>query len=148
MLNWYNDKEIVIKFNKLPKIVEINRNNSAFINYIFGKNIYMLLSDIIAVIYYKNQIYQIKIERGYKWDGANVPLGFWWLIGKPSYDKFKIPSMIHDKVCENHHLINNDRYLSSLILAKLLQASNVNNFKIKIMFFFTDLYQRFKNWEK
>lgn len=148
MITWYSDEDITIRFDRIPKIIDLRDYENNFFKKLFLKKFYMLIYEVNVFIFYNKQKYIFKVEKKYKWDGANVPFGFWTLIGKPSYEKFKIPSMIHDKVCENHYLINNDRYLSSLLLEKLLKASGVGLIKRKIMFFFTDLYQRFRDWDK
>ena len=56
--------------------------------------------------------------------------------------------MIHDKLCENHDFIGNDRYLSSLIFERLLRVAGVNKLKRRVMFLAVDNFQRFCGWNK
>lgn len=79
---------------------------------------------------------------GYRWNGANIPPGVRWLIGPPSHPAFLEASKIHDKLCENHYLVNNNRYLSSLIFREVLIASGVSKVKAYIMFHAVDNYQK------
>ena len=98
---------------------------------------------------YLGTVYVIEIPRGYKWNGANIPRCFWWLIGSMGESEFLNPSMIHDKLTERKCLIAYDRQLSSIIFRELLIASGVSKFKANIMYKSVDVYQKlFCNWEQ
>lgn len=94
-------------------------------------------------IFYKDEQYCLLFEKGYRWDGATIPKGVRWIIGPKGDPCFLLASMVHDKLCENHKFIKNDRYLSSLIFRELLIACGVSEFKAKIMFFAVDNFQKF-----
>ncbi|MFA7658759.1 MAG: DUF1353 domain-containing protein [Candidatus Gastranaerophilaceae bacterium] len=98
---------------------------------------------ILFNFYYGAEQYCLLFNKGYRWDGATIPPGVRWIIGPPSHPAFLLASMVHDKLCENHYLIDNDRYLSSLIFKELLIASDVSSFKANIMFYAVDNFQKF-----
>ncbi len=90
--------------------------------------------------------YLLFFPEGYTWDGASIPFGFRWIIGSKGDPKFLIPSMVHDKMCECHYLINNNRNLSSRIFKELLIACGASKLKAQIMYLAVDNFQRTQNW--
>lgn len=111
------------------------------------KKPYINVKRCVFTIFYKEEQFVILCEKGYDWDGASIPFGFRWIIGAKGSPQFLVPSMVHDKLCENHHFIKNDRYLSSLILRELLIAYGVGKFKANIMFNAVDNFQKlFGGW--
>ena len=98
---------------------------------------------ILFQIDYEGEQYCLVFNKGYRWDGATIPPGVRWLIGSPSNPKFLLASMVHDKICENHYLIDNDRELSSIILRELLLASDVNVVSAYIMYNAVNPFQKF-----
>lgn len=90
--------------------------------------------------------YLLFFPEGYTWDGASIPFGFRWIIGSKGDPKFLIPSMVHDKMCECHYLIGNNRNLSSRIFKELLIACGASKFKANIMYLAVDNFQRTQNW--
>lgn len=88
-------------------------------------------------------------KNGYCYDGASIPFGFRWLIGSKGSPEFLNPSLLHDVICENHNLVNNDRQLSSIIFREMLIASGVGKVKAYTMFLSVDLFQKsFCHWGK
>lgn len=146
MITWYLDEEIAILFDKVPNVTmryvtpftteeekkEINKK--PFIN----------LSELKVIIQDKieQENYEIIIEKDYTWNGANIPRIFWRLMGSMTDNRFLIPSMIHDKLCENHDLIDDNRYLSTIIFERLLYVSKVNPFSRWLMKHSVDNYQK------
>lgn len=146
MIEWYSDDEISILFDKVPNVTmryvtpfttdeekkEINKK--PFIN----------LTELKVIIKDKveQENYEIIIEKNYTWNGANIPRIFWRLMGSMTDNRFLIPSMIHDKLCENHDYIDNDRYLSTIIFERLLYVSKVNPFSRWLMKHSVDNYQK------
>lgn len=104
---------------------------------------------VLFDINYLGKQYCILIEKGYCWNGANIPRPFWWLIGSMGENEFLNASMVHDKLTENHHLIDYDRQLSSMIFREMLIASGVSKVKAQIMYKAVDVYQKmFCKWDK
>ena len=146
MLIWYEDNDLKIEFDKMPDVTmtypapyygeEKNRriDDKPFLN---KRDLRVVITDRI-----NNAVYDFVIEQGYTWDGATIPRIFWRLIGANTSPEFLIPSMLHDVICENHHYINNNRYLSTLILERLLYCSGVCPFKRWLMKHSVDNYQK------
>lgn len=143
---WYSDKEIAILFDKVPNVTmryvtpftteeekkEINKKP-----FICSSGLKVLIKDKI-----EQENHEIDIEKYYAWNGANIPRVFWRLMGSKTDNRFLIPSMIHDKLCENHDIIDNDRYLSTIIFERLLYVSKVNPFSRWLMKHSVDNYQK------
>lgn len=150
MIEWYKDDEIEIIFDKIPNVTiryitpfttdeekkEINKK--PFIN----------LSELKVTIKDKNEneIYNFTIPKDYSWDGATIPRIFWRLIGAKTDNRFLIPSLIHDVLCENHEYINNNRYFSTVIFERLLYVSKVNPFSRWMIKHSVDNFQKFCGW--
>lgn len=146
MITWYSDEEISILFDKVPNVTmryvtpftteeeKKDINKKPFIN----------LSELKIIIQDKieQENYEIIIEKDYTWNGANIPRIFWRLMGSMTDNRFLIPSMIHDKLCENHDLIDDNRYLSTIIFERLLYVSKVNPFSRWLMKHSVDNYQK------
>lgn len=151
MITWYSDDIVTIQFSRMPRTETLNATGNSTPEEIkdINKKPYLLLHEIEVVIIYKNTTYKFSVEKHYRWNGANIPFGLWNLIGSPSDNRFRIPSMIHDKLCENHEFINHDRLLSSIIFERLLKVAGVNKLKRQVMYLAVDNYQKlFCNWKK
>lgn len=96
----------------------------------------------------KSKKYTFTIHKGYCWDGATIPRMFWRLIGSKTDNKFLIPSLIHDVLCENHLFVNNDRYFADKVFERLLYVSGVLAVNRWLMFHSVDNFQKFCGWEK
>ena len=146
MLEWYSDNEIAIFFDKIPdldvqfvlpcmtkkEIEEINKKP-----FVCEEELKVILYDGIEY-----ESYEFTIPKGYSWDGATIPRMFWRLIGSKTDNKFLVPSLIHDVLCENHEYINNDRYFSTLVFERLLYVSGVNAFNRWMMKHSVDNFQK------
>ncbi|MBQ4646403.1 MAG: DUF1353 domain-containing protein [Candidatus Gastranaerophilales bacterium] len=147
---WYDDEEILIEFGDKPnlniryispfmsesEIKEINKK--PFVN---NQELFVLLQDKILV-----EEYNFTIPNGYIWDGATIPRVFWRLIGPKTDQRFLIPSLIHDVLCENKDYINNDRYFSTIVFERLLYVSKVNPFSRWMIKHSVDNFQKFCGW--
>lgn len=151
MIDWYSDEELSIKFDKMPclnvryvspwmtseEVKEINKKP-----FICEKELYVRIEDRI-----EQEIYEFLIPEGYIWDGATIPRMFWRLIGSKSDNRFLVPSLIHDVLCENHDYIDSQRYLSTIIFERLLYVSKVNAFNRWMIKHSVDNFQKFCGWE-
>ena len=151
MITWYFDEATVILFDKVPNVTmryvtpfiteeekkEINKK--PFINLTELK---VVLKDLEA-----QETYEFTIPKEYSWDGASIPRTFWRLIGSKTDNRFLIPSLIHDVLCENHDYIDNDRYFSTIVFERLLYVSKVNAFNRWMIKHSVDNYQKiFGKW--
>lgn len=98
--------------------------------------------DFFIAYKYSDVNYKISFKKGFVWDGASIPSFFWRFIGQKGDPEFLIASMVHDKLCNEHNLIGNNRLLSSLIFRELLIACKVPKFKANMMFFVVDNFQK------
>ena len=154
MLLWYKDEELEIHFSDIPcttmmfPLPSMTKEEKKAIK----KKPFLNKRELYVTIIDKQKEepieYRFRIERGYRWDGASIPPLFWMLIGPKTDPKFQIPSMIHDKMCENHSYIGNDRRLSTQVFEKCLVVSDVWEAKRKVMFHAIDFWQRFQHWKK
>ena len=153
MLEWYSDNKLGIFFDEVPKvgiryILPTSKNDDKksikkypFIN---RQNLKVELRD-----YKKKKIYDFEIPKGYCYDGASVPRFFWRVIGANTDNRFLIPALIHDVLCENHHYVDNDREFSTKVFNALLVVSEVYPFKRFLMKNSVDIFQKFFcKWEK
>lgn len=147
---WYKDNNLVITFKPYPVIIE---------RYIFPyhtekekkeilKKPYENLRDLKVEIEYKKENFSFSIPKGFCFDGASIPRLFWRIIGSNTDNRFLIAAMIHDYMCENHEVINNNRYLSTLIFEALLKTGGVKAFQRWIMKHSVDNFQKFCGWGK
>lgn len=98
---------------------------------------------ICICIEWQGKKYRWIIGRGYDWNGANVPPGFWLLIGQQKEPRFKIASCVHDYMCEHHEVIGDNRYLSTLVFETLCDYfGRFNAFKRWAMFHSVDNFQK------
>ncbi len=149
MIVWNSDEEIKITSSIMPNCAVLvplpNMSKSEKKELL--KKPYINKKDVIFEIEYENEQYKLHFENGYTWDGASIPFGFRWLIGAKGSPQFLIPSMVHDRLCENHSFIKNNRYLSSLIFRKLLEANGIGVFRAMTMFHSVDNFQKvFGGW--
>lgn len=110
---------------------------------------FYLLKNLLVSIEYKTDSYHFIIPKGYDWNGANVPFFAWLTIGQQKEPRFKLASMVHDYLCEHKNVINNDRYLSTLIFETLCEYfGRFNDIKRWAMFHFVDNFQKTQGWKK
>lgn len=149
---WYADDDIIIEFDKKPKV---------FMRYVYPE---MSKDEIEAVVKYpfinntslyvnihdkrKDVVYSFMIEKGYSWNGADIPRFIWSILGLSQQDnRVLLASLLHDYCCEHRTIINNDRKLSSLILKGLLIEAYVPKWKASLMSTTVDIFQLlFCNW--
>lgn len=96
----------------------------------------------------KDITYGFTIPKSFRWDGATIKPIFWLLIGSKTDAKFKIPSLIHDYMCNNKYIVNFDRKFSSEVFKALLLVSGVGKVKAQIMYKTVDIFQMTQGWGK
>lgn len=133
MICWYSDKKLAVFFDNLPllgirysvpSMADNERKAIEKYPFICKKELKVCLKD-----YVKNRSYEFAIPKNYCFDGASIPRLFWRVIGANTDNKFLIPALIHDILCEHHEYINNDRAFSTNIFNALLSCSGVGRFK-------------------
>ena len=150
MKEWYSNSEAGIFFDDIPPVcvryyipsMSLDEKKSIekypFIN---KKTLKVRLAD-----YSNNKTYNFEIPKGYCYDGATIPRVFWRVIGSNTDNRFLIPALIHDVLCENHSYVDNDRHFSTEVFNALLEAGRVNAFKRFLMKHSVDFFQRFCSW--
>jgi len=153
-ITWFEDELIKIEFSTKPKWdtlqypplpenpteEQIEKRKKAIAD--IDKKPYINLRDLWVRITYKGLTTYFFIEKGYRWNGANIPAGCWYIIGTPDDPKFRLASMIHDWLCEHHEDARDDRYLSTLIFCSLCKVSGVKEWRIFLMFHSVDNFQK------
>ena len=152
MKSWYEDRDCGIFFSDTPKVairyiipdMTIGEKQS------ISKYPFINRESLTVTLFDNKKLkkYEFEVPKDYCWDGATIPRLFWDLIGPKTDNKFLIPSMIHDVLCENHHYVNNDRYFADKIFERLLYVSGVPAFKRWLMFHTVDNFQKFCGWGK
>ena len=64
------------------------------------------------------------IPEGYSWDGASIPRWAWSLMGHPLEGDLRLPSLIHDWLCE-HSKTPADRMVADAIFFLLLSRAGL-----------------------
>lgn len=104
---------------------------------------FITTKEIEIFIEYKDKVYSFVVPEAYDWNGANVPAFAWLIIGQSKEPRFKLPSCVHDFMCEHHNVVGDDRYLSTLIFETLCEYfGRFNGLKRWVMFHSVDNYQK------
>lgn len=150
MFEYYSNNRVGIFFSEnphisiryyIPSMTEEERKSIERYPFINKKNLQVRL-----VNYKKDKTYNFEIPKGYCYDGASIPRLFWRIIGSNTDNRFLIPALIHDILCENHSFIDNDRKFSTEVFNALLEASKVNAFKRFLMKNSVDCFQKTQKW--
>ena len=137
MICWCKNKKVGIFFNEnpsvgiryyIPSMTKDEKKSIEKYPFICKKELKVQLND-----YRKNKQYEFSIPKGYCYDGASIPRIFWRIIGANTDNRFLIPALIHDILCEHHEYIDNDRSFSTVVFNTLLETSGVNRFKRFLM---------------
>lgn len=141
-----NEKENLKIF--VDREPELTVKNSRLYSKEEMKKPYLCKTRVAFTVFYQDKQYVILAPKGYDWDGASIPFGFRWIIGAKGSPEFLVPSMVHDRLCENKGFIDYNRKLSSIIFRELLIAYGVSKFKANIMYEAVDAFQKFMGWKK
>ena len=141
---WCDKPELKITSDIAPETIVLKPlpSDSKEVRKAKKKKPYLNIERVLFDINYLGKQFCIVIQRGYRWNGANIPRVFWWLIGSMGESDFLDASMVHDKLTEEKHLVDYDRQLSSMIFRELLIASGVPKAKADTMYKAVDLYQK------
>lgn len=71
-----------------------------------------------------------ELEEGFEWNTASVPWIFWFVIGKPTSEKFAMASLFHDYL----YMMRADRGLADNLFRELLDDAKVNGRRVAAMF--------------
>ena len=147
---WYEDDDLKIAFDKTPvlnvRFILPWMNNEQIKD--INKKPFICCEDLQVTLIDKieQDVYEFKIPSGYAWDGATIPRVFWRLIGSKTDNKFLVPSLIHDVLCENHHYIDSNRYFSTMVFERLLYVSSLNPLSRWVIKHSVDNFQKFCGW--
>ena len=134
---WYEDDNLSIVFNTTPfvavryitpSMTEEEKKSIKKYPFINKRELWVTIFDRK-----KQQVYKFSIPKGYCYDGASIPKVFHPIIGSNTDNKFLIPALVHDVLCEHHNYINNNRSLSTNVFNALLFAGDVNPVKRCLM---------------
>lgn len=150
-MEWYKGKRVGVYFDNAPKISiryclpSMTEQEKQSVK----KYPFITKSDLKVHIFYfeKNKQYEFIIPKGYCFDGASIPRYFWRIIGSNTDNTFLVAALVHDYLCEHHNIIENDRYLSTLVFNDLLTVGGVPAFKRWLMKHSVDNYQKFCGWQ-
>ena len=132
-MEWFSNKDAGIFFDEIPQVgirytfpsmTKEEKRGIEKYPFICKKELKVELVD-----YKKKKTYKFSVPKGYCYDGASIPRVFWRLIGSNTDNKFLIPALVHDVLCEHHEYIDNDRAFSTKVFNALLVSSGVNRFK-------------------
>lgn len=152
MIEWYADKELAIYFSHkpntrmlepLPDMTPAEKDLIEIYPFVNVTSLKVTLFD-----HKKQKKYEFTIPKGMKWDGATIPRCLWCIVGAKTNPKFRIPSLIHDYLCQNKFVIDFDRNYSSKVFKALLLVAGVNKFKAQTMYLAVDLFQRTQGWSR
>lgn len=151
MTVWFDDKKLRIEFEPepsigiryvLPSMSEDEKRSVKKYPFINKIALRVNLTDKN-----KNKTYKFVIPKMYCFDGASVPRFFWRVIGSNTDNKFLVPALVHDYMCENHSCVDSDRKFSTQVFNALLQVSGVKCFKRFCMKNSVDIFQKcFCRW--
>lgn len=113
------------------------------------KKPFFVTEDLNIIVKYEGKTYSFTIEKGYDWNGANVPAFAWVIIGQQKEPRFKLASCVHDFLCENKEVVDYNRYLSTLVFETLCEYfGRFNGIKRWAMFHSVDNFQKTQKWKK
>jgi len=150
---WFDDEEVRIGFSQIPLISNLLINKKIMSKeeikeikkkpFILNNDIKVFLEDKI-----QDEIYIFEINKGYRYDGASIPKFAWFLVGSKEDVRFKVASLLHDVLCENHGFVENDRYFSTKIFDKCAKVGGCCAFVRFLIFHSVDNFQKFQKWKK
>ena len=136
-ITWYEDAKLAIYFSTMPCVAvryitpsSTNEEKMSITRFPFINKRELRVQ---LVDRKKKKVYNFAIPKSYCYDGASIPRMFWRIIGANTDNKFLIPALIHDVLCENHNYIDNDKEFSTNVFNALLYVGDVGKFKRFLM---------------
>ena len=148
MIKYFEDEEIKIYSSSEP-VIQVRAfcaDDTKEVKKEKRKKPYLLKNELEFLICGRNKVYSLLFIKNYVWDGASIPFLFRPLIGKKGNLEFLLPSMVHDKMCEEKYLVDYDRALSSKVFRALLISMGVGKIRANIMYHAVDNFQKLKSW--
>lgn len=131
MIKWYTDEEIAIEFDKipmvsvrypLPSMTKAEKKAISKYPFINKQELKVKLTDKK-----EEKDYQFVIPKGYCFDGMTIPRFAWTLIGvSKENNKGIVAALLHDYLCINKEVIENNRALSTNVFNALLITGGMN----------------------
>lgn len=113
---------------------------------------FKLYNSLAVCVQTTKRNFSFTIQRGFTWNGADIPPFLWLFTGSRTSNEFLIGSMLHDYLLNNKYYMMNEviegilpneyRRLTSLIFREILKANGTIELKANIMSFFVDCWQR------
>lgn len=151
-IKWYEDEELAIFFNTMPRVAVryVVPSMTTLEKQSVKKFPFICKSSLNVAIFdhKKEKCYKFTIHKDYCWNGSDIPRFFWRLVGAKSEPQYLIASCLHDWVLEHKQVIDYNRRLSTEIFKACLLEAGVGKIKASIMAEAVDLFQRFQNWGK
>ena len=118
---------------------------------------FKLYNDVTVFIVTSERTLEVKIPKGYVWNGADIPKTLFW-VGQSKDNNYLIASMVHDYLLEFKENIFKDkgmtvkecRRLTSLVFREILKNQKTNVIKANVMAWAVDVFQATlnkKQWE-
>lgn len=148
-ITWHAGEDCVILFNHKPNtnMVKILPSMTVGEKKDAARYPFINCTSLKVRVLYKGAYYDFRIPKGFRWDGATIPPIVWLIVGSKTENRYRIPSMIHDHLCNNKYLVKFDRKLSSIILRALLRENGVAEWRVFLMYHFVEIFQWFnKEW--
>jgi len=91
---------------------------------------------VLWTVSFEGETYSFIVEKNFKWDGTTCL----FLHHIPS---LLDASCLHDKLCNKHYLVGNNRKLASIIFREIGIASGTWKWFMWLAYFLVDLYQKY-----
>lgn len=138
MIEWYSDKDLAIYFDRvpmvgvrypLPSMTKAEKKAMARYPFINKIELKVKLYDVKS-----GEVYNFVIPKDYCYDGMTIPRFAWTLIGVSKEDsRGLVAALLHDYLCINKNVINNNRALSTNVFNALLKIGGMNAYRRFVM---------------
>ena len=122
---------------------------------------YELKNIVFVTVITNKRTFSFNIHNGYTWNGADIIVFLWRIVGSRFNPEFRRASMVHDymlefksyifqQVLENKLKVKEYRRLTSLIFRHIIKNQGTGTIKANIMSWCVDVFQmtQRKEWNK